>query len=105
MARNQRIETFDEPRIRKLDPIAIISALNLLRRVLDEQIGRFDQLNRKHLQGMTVSKESGDPSDPGTGEAVMWISDGTGTGEDGELLMKVNISGTSQTFAVVTVDS
>lgn len=101
MARNRRIEAFDEPRIRKLDPVAIIEALNLLRLVLDEQLGRFDGLNRRFLQGVTFEELNADPPDPDEGEWVMWMSDGSGSGDDGDVLLKITAGGTTKTATLV----
>lgn len=48
--------------------------------------------------GVLYLKElAADPDVPPDGIAVMWLSDGTGTGSDGDVLIKRNISGVEHT--------
>ena len=42
-----------------------------------------------------------DPSDPPSGESVMWMSDGTGAGDAGDIMMKINVGGTTKTITLV----
>ena len=42
-----------------------------------------------------------DPSDPGTGKAVMWMSDGTDTGSNGDIIIKVNVGGVTKTATLL----
>lgn len=43
-----------------------------------------------------------DPADPASGESVMWQSDGTGSGADGDIMMKITDSGgTTKTTTLV----
>jgi len=45
---------------------------------------------------------SADPSDPGNGSYVMWQSDGTGSGDDGDIMLKITDSGgTTKTITLV----
>lgn len=49
---------------------------------------------------------SSDPSDPSAGEAVLWLSDGTATGSDGDVLLKVTDgSGTTKTATLFDFSS
>jgi len=48
-------------------------------------LDNFDALTRN---------KTGEPADPAQGESVSWLSDGSGTGEDGDLMIKVNVGGT-----------
>ena len=41
-------------------------------------------------------EKSADPSDPAEGQWVMWMSDGTGSGGDGDILMKVTAAGVTK---------
>jgi len=51
----------------------------------------------------TFDAQSSDPADPGTGSAVMWLSDGTGSGSDGDIMLKItDSSGTTKTTTLVT---
>jgi hypothetical protein len=54
------------------------------------------------LEGSFTFKElSVDPSDPGEGHAVMWLSDGTGSGSAGDVMMKITAGGTTKTATLV----
>ena len=44
---------------------------------------------------------SADPDDPVDGEAVLWISDGTDSGDAGDVMMKINVGDTVKTATVV----
>ena len=45
---------------------------------------------------------SADPPDPSAGNSVMWVSDGTGTGDAGDVMLKINVGGVVK--AVMLVD-
>ena len=47
------------------------------------------------------SEQSSDPSDPAEGEHVIWQSDGTGSGDDGDIMMKVTAGGSTKTVTIV----
>jgi hypothetical protein len=51
-------------------------------------------LNSKELQenGVTRSARASDPVDPPTNAFCIWQSDGTGTGDDGDLMIKITDS-------------
>lgn len=55
-----------------------------------------DEWNANHV----MPALSADPADPDPGEAVMWLSDGTGTGDAGDVFLKVNIGGTTKTLKI-----
>lgn len=42
-----------------------------------------------------------DPSDPDDGHSVQWVSDGTGSGDAGDVMMKINVGGTVKTITLV----
>lgn len=44
-----------------------------------------------------ISERSSDPSDPAEGETVIWMSDGTGSGDDGDLMIKATAGSTTKT--------
>ncbi len=47
---------------------------------------------------LTLEAQSADPDDPADGAAVLWLSDGTGAGDDGDLMVKITDSnGTTKT--------
>lgn len=65
--------------------------------------------NRDHDQRYVVKRttaevgsimlleKSADPADPVEGHAVIWLSDGTGSGNDGDIMMKKTYGGTTYT--------
>ncbi len=49
----------------------------------------------------TLIAQSADPADPADGNSVTWISDGTDTGDPGDVMIKVNVSGVIKTVTLV----
>ncbi len=55
-----------------------------------------------HFNGAITQNElSSDPSDPAEGQSVTWQSDGTGSGDDGDIMMKITAGGTTKTTTLV----
>ena len=52
--------------------------------------------NLLHLQ-----EQSADPADPPEGMAILWQSDGTGAGDDGDILMKITAGGSTKPATLV----
>ena len=50
---------------------------------------------------ITHGELSADPTDPDEGKTVMWTSDGTGSGDDGDVMMKITAGGTTKTVTLV----
>jgi len=50
--------------------------------------------------GLTVSQIA-EPSDPATGKSVMWLSNGTGIGDVGDLMLKINFGGTVKSTTLI----
>lgn len=46
-------------------------------------------------------ERSTDPADPPEGTFVIWMGDGTGTGGDGDILIKVTAGGVTKTFIMI----
>lgn len=44
-------------------------------------------------KGITQEPLSSDPADPANGDYVVWVSDGTGSGDDGDVMFKITDSG------------
>jgi len=44
---------------------------------------------------------SADPANPAAGESTLWVSDGTGAGDPGDVMMKINVGGTTKTITLV----
>jgi hypothetical protein len=42
-----------------------------------------------------------DPDDPAEGHAVLWMSDGTGSGDDGDILIKITAGGSTKSATLV----
>lgn len=54
------------------------------------------------VQGAITTRElSADPIDPAEGSNVMWQSDGTGAGDDGDIMMKITAGGVTKTVTIV----
>ena len=52
--------------------------------------------NLVHLQ-----EQSADPSDPPEGMSVIWQSDGTGAGDDGDIKIKITAGGSTKTGTLI----
>jgi len=58
----------------------------------------------RHLdlyEGLKLKERSTDPDDPQEGESVIWQSDGTGAGDDGDILIKITAGGVTATGTLV----
>lgn len=51
--------------------------------------------------GLVIKEQSSDPADPAEGEAVLWQSDGSGFGDDGDIVIKVTAGGTTKTVTLI----
>ena len=61
-----------------------------------------DSVERTYLKGGIFYKSlNTDPVDPEPGESVIWVSDGTGTGNAGDVLIKINVAGTVKIITLV----
>jgi len=53
------------------------------------------------LEGPFIFGElSSDPDDPDEGHSVMWMSDGTDSGDDGDIMIKITAGGTTKTITL-----
>ena len=50
---------------------------------------------------ITQFEQSADPADPAEGSYTLWMSDGTGSGDDGDIMMKITAGGTTKTVTIV----
>ena len=86
-------------------------------RIMEQQITHSDikdmpdvgGSNRDHDQRYIVKRttaevgslmlieKSVDPADPVEGHAVIWLSDGTGSGDDGDIMVKSTAGGSTST--------
>ena len=65
-------------------------------------IGTTAPDTKLHVTGaVTQEPLSSDPADPDAGNSVQWVSDGTGTGDAGDVLLKVNVGGTTKVITLI----
>lgn len=51
---------------------------------------------------LSLKQQSSDPPDPAAGESTIWHSDGTGSGADGDIMVKITDSaGTTKTVTLI----
>jgi len=50
---------------------------------------------------LKLKEQSADPADPPNGETTLWMSDGTGSGDAGDLMMKITVGGVTKTIILV----
>ncbi len=53
------------------------------------------------LNSLILSEISADPADPAEGKSVLWQSDGTAAGDDGDIMMKITAGGVTKTVTLV----
>ena len=54
------------------------------------------------LEGPLILKErTYDPDNPAEGNSVIWMSNGNGTGDDGDILIKITAGGATKTVTLV----
>lgn len=61
-------------------------------------IARAINFNDEFVRGQD---KSSDPLDPAEGNFVLWMSDGTGSGDDGDIMIKITAGGSTKTGTVV----
>jgi len=65
-------------------------------------IGTNSPDTKLDVNGAITQRElSSDPADPDEGSSVVWQSDGTGTGDDGDIVMKITAGGVTKTVILV----
>ncbi len=65
-------------------------------------VGTQSPASELHINGaLTLTEKSSDPSNPSEGQSVLWMSDGTGTGDDGDILIKITAGGVTKTVTLV----
>ena len=56
---------------------------------------------QSEMNAITLLERSVDPVDPSEGETKIWMSDGTETGDDGDILAKITVGGVTKTFTLI----
>ena len=51
--------------------------------------------------GVEFTERSSDPSDPSEGSFALWMSDGTASGDDGDIMVKITAGGVTKTATLV----
>ena len=65
-------------------------------------IGTIAPDTKLHVAGaITQEPLSSDPADPDAGNSVQWVSDGTGSGDAGDVMMKINVGGTTKVITLI----
>jgi hypothetical protein len=57
--------------------------------------------NPSFTGAITQSSSAADPADPSAGDSVQWLSDGTGSGDAGDVMVKINVGGTTKTATLI----
>jgi len=69
-------------------------------------IGTTAPATKLEVKGaITQSELSADPTDPAEGKSVKWQSDGTGSGDDGDIMMKITAGGVTKIVTLVDFSS
>ena len=63
------------------------------RYIVKRQLAEVDRL--------MLLERSVDPADPPEGHAVIWMSDGTGSGDDGDIMLKITAGGATAVATIV----
>lgn len=82
--------------------MATLKSLTTLKEMTPEPVNQV--LDHIHIgaEPLTLKAQSADPADPAASQAVLWLSDGTGTGSDGDLIIKWADSAGSVTTETIT---
>jgi len=75
-----------------------IHAENGIVRAGTDLVADANILGGAHLR---LTERSSDPADPGEGKFQLWMSDGTGSGDDGDIYVKITAGGSTKTISIV----
>jgi hypothetical protein len=69
-------------------------------------VGTTTPESRLHVDGgaLTMTELSADPTNPAEGNTALWVSDGTGTGRDGDIMAKISHGGSTTTKALAQLE-
>lgn len=78
------------------------SVMTFLREHTRIGIGTVSPATELHINGaLTIEERTSDPSNPSEGHSVLWMSDGTGSGDDGDILIKITAGGVTKIVTLV----
>ena len=63
--------------------------------------GYQERMRLFSVGGLQMRERTTDPSDPSEGYWIIWMSDGTGAGDDGDVLAKITAGGVTKTATLV----
>ncbi len=67
----------------------------------DFQVDTVSKFKVDNAGTLEMAERSSDPADPAEGKWTIWMSDGTGSGDDGDILIKVTAGATTKTVTLV----
>lgn len=101
MSENLQIQSPSFGRIERESGLQTRNGIRLLWMVLNDVFARFTKLKNDLTVGILRSELSADPPNPEEGHWVIWMGDGTGSGDDGDVLLKVTAAGATKTATIV----
>lgn len=63
--------------------------------------GTLDVTGNTTVTAILLTEKSADPDDPAEGKTVIWQSDGTGSGDDGDIMLKITAASVTKTITLV----
>ena len=63
--------------------------------------GTLDVTGNTTVTAILLTEKSADPDDPAEGKTVIWQSDGTGSGDDGDIMLKITAASSTKTITLV----
>lgn len=82
------------------DQFGIHSTLLQISKDISQLFRRVSQLENVPTMaenGLVIKERSSDPPNPSEGSFVIWMSDGTGYGDDGDVIIKITAGGITKT--------
>lgn len=78
------------------DPAATAAALRQIWRLLTDLIRASDEHQTIQCTRLPLHERAVDPPDPVEGNCVIWMSDGTDAGDDGDLIVRITAGGATK---------
>jgi hypothetical protein len=68
---------------------------------VDVFAGNLDVAGTVTATALATTELAADPADPAEGANIQWQSDGTGSGDDGDIMLKITAGGVTKTITLV----